>query len=199
VLDDFNSGTMLSSSLWLGDSNVSQYTVSGGVLQSIDHQTTNSVYWHQTQGATQEVSAKFVSWDAHLWAMQLFLKSVEADQYAFSIMISYSNDFYGPNWLAISYPGDGNWVNVAQLYSPPVSAGDVIGARSSPNGCVELFVNGTLILNGDLSTSRSMSGTLLDPALYDGTHASYVGLGQEGSSNDITAPAVFDDFGATSY
>lgn len=186
VRDDF-AGTSLDPR-WknLNASSSQKYSVSDGHLSSsagID----DAMFWSEKQGANQEAYARILSFDPLLYGTVLLLKANRQDVQRFAISIYYAEDFNGGYYLGIEVQ-NGGWKDVYYRNDVRLMPGQVLGGRAFANGCVQAFIDGTLVAQRDISKDG------VSPADY-GAASSYVGFGNV-LNRENTEPTVWDYFGA---
>jgi len=99
----------------------------------------NYLVWSQAAGPAVEASVKLTSINAGAQEIDLVLKSVTANWYDGSVIISY-NSGQLQVWSAVT----GNWTQHNGI-TVQLAAGDILGGRIRANGMVEIYRNGTLI------------------------------------------------------
>ena len=191
LLDDFERSTLGEN--WVAPppnsaSSLGAYKLSNGRLSTTEG-LDQAIFWKSTQGSNQEVYATLVDYDPHLYGTWLILKSETQSYDGFAIALQYGADFNGGNYFALSV-NDGGWRDVASS-GAEVKRGQVFGARSFANGCLEAFIDGELVLSADLSKEVTAEE-------YQRT-GTYIGLSNVLGNEDATQPTVWDKFGGGTF
>jgi len=175
---------------WGGNTESFVLDPAGGV----DVASSGSLYWQQQSFAQhQETYLTFTGVANDATRQDLLLKiggltaegQIGPDTYLLDIGYDATQDTLSVSTLS---PG-GAWTTQETFGGIGLAAGDMLGARSSPGGIVELFLNGILVGRVDLSAGESPWSYYAD--------GGWLGVWFEGPDFAVD-PARFTDFGGGS-
>jgi hypothetical protein len=145
VLDYFDEpdGSPLSGQ-WIGPSPATNYGTSGGHL--VELVPSQPLYWTDKFGPAQEAFATISDYDTNMYEVDLLLDAQDLSGRCESIIVAISK---AHDNLFVGYCTDNTYVSLSYGPFPRLTPVE-LGARVFPNGCVDVFVNGTRMLTAQI-------------------------------------------------
>ena len=137
ITDTFNRANGSIGGSWTGA--ISGYTIASN--QVVAGSGDQYIVWNQVAGPAIEASVKLTNINTSASEIDLVLKSVGADWYAGTLLVSY---IPGSGQLQVWSSANGNWTQHNNI-NVQLAAGDVLGGRVRANGTVEIYRNGGLL------------------------------------------------------
>jgi len=183
VLDGFDTDGPPSPEHWVTATD-GDYAVQGGRLASQG----GWALWTTKLGATQEVYAKFAGFNDFIYDMSLVMKTQYKSDNCENLRIRFSLTIF--RGVTIGYCTQSNLIEVVNDPGLLLEAGQEVGARAFPNGCVAVYIDRQLVL------SKAVDGFPWNArGGYVGVYT--VTVGNDGPANP--EPTVWDDFGAGNF
>jgi hypothetical protein len=146
-LDRFNQPDGTPSAAWLF-SNPGAWYVASNTLES--QGDPGAAIWSRPFGPTQEVFLTLSSFSEADLEIELLLKNKTVVDECECINVTY-NVFDGPRQLFVTTCNDGNFTGWGPPFPVVFSPGDQFGARTYPDGKLDIYLNGSIILTRNLS------------------------------------------------